>query len=208
MSCLVLNATMEPISVVTVQKGLRLMLRGKVEVLEKKEFSWHSERQDFDVPSVVVTREYHTLGSSSGSSSKQQRPRNRGGDKTRRRPPVEQHAFNLTLNLKNVMRRDNCTCQYCGAEARSMDHVVPRSKGGGHTWANVVAACIKCNGRKGAHLLEETSLRLSREPTLPSYRVWAMSRLGLGHDPKSLLSKLQGPWVKYLQPLVSLEGSA
>jgi 5-methylcytosine-specific restriction endonuclease McrA len=72
------------------------------------------------------------------------------------------------VNRREVLRRDNHLCQYCGSRHRlTLDHVIPRSKGGLHTWDNVVTACERCNGTKGDRLLHETGLKLRSKPKAP-----------------------------------------
>jgi 5-methylcytosine-specific restriction endonuclease McrA len=72
------------------------------------------------------------------------------------------------VNRREVLRRDSHLCQYCGSRHRlTLDHVVPRSKGGLHTWDNVVTACERCNGTKGDRLLHETGLKLRAKPKAP-----------------------------------------
>ena len=75
----------------------------------------------------------------------------------------------LKLTRREVFRRDNFTCQYCGKHALDLtiDHVVPRHLGGKHVWDNVVTACAACNHRKGGRTLEESGLRLHRIPIEP-----------------------------------------
>ena len=73
----------------------------------------------------------------------------------------------LPLTRRNLFQRDNHTCQYCGSNAETVDHVVPRSRGGRHTWDNVVAACRRCNGGKRDRLLGETTMRLASAPGPP-----------------------------------------
>ena len=77
-----------------------------------------------------------------------------------------------------VFAGDGHRCQYCGAQAENIDHIVPRSKGGQHAWDNVVAACRRCNARKRDHLLEETGMKLRHPPLAPRGRVWALAALG------------------------------
>jgi 5-methylcytosine-specific restriction endonuclease McrA len=94
------------------------------------------------------------------------------------------------LNRRGVFARDGHRCQYCGAAAESIDHVVPRSRGGAHSWDNVVAACRPCNVRKRDRLLAETTMRLPREPEVPRDLTWVV--VAVGHVP--------GSWEPYLQP--------
>src|SRR5690606_18760839 len=83
------------------------------------------------------------------------------------------------LNRRGVFARDGHRCQYCGAAAESIDHVVPRSKGGPHTWENVVAACRPCNVRKGDRLLAHTSMHLRRLPVAPRESTWITVAMGM-----------------------------
>jgi 5-methylcytosine-specific restriction endonuclease McrA len=74
------------------------------------------------------------------------------------------------VSRREVLRRDNHTCQYCGSGKRlTLDHVVPRSKGGQHTWNNVVTACERCNSRKGDRLSHEVSMILKQQPKAPMH---------------------------------------
>ncbi len=77
----------------------------------------------------------------------------------------------VNFSRKNVLARDELRCQYCGHRFPSrdltLDHVVPRSRGGKHCWTNVVAACYRCNDRKGQHTLREVGMKLLRDPFAP-----------------------------------------
>ena len=76
----------------------------------------------------------------------------------------------VMLSRKNVLRRDGNTCQYCGAESNlTIDHVVPKSRGGRDTWENLVAACVTCNNQKGDATPDEANMDLERQPFRPSY---------------------------------------
>src|SRR5581483_8267624 len=88
-----------------------------------------------------------------------------------------------------VMARDAGMCQYCGSRADSIDHVIPRSKGGTHTWENVVAACRPCNARKMDRYLHETNMRLRRPPRAPRERIWIIAAVGT----------VRPDWEPYLQ---------
>ncbi|HLT70141.1 MAG TPA: HNH endonuclease, partial [Acidimicrobiales bacterium] len=99
------------------------------------------------------------------------------------------YRWRTPLNRRAVFARDGHRCQYCGAPAESIDHVVPRSRGGRHTWDNVVAACRPCNVRKRDRLLEETSMRLLRPPAEPTGASWLT--LAVGSVPET--------WTPYLQ---------
>ncbi len=97
--------------------------------------------------------------------------------------PYRAHA---SLSRRAVFARDGWRCQYCGGAAENLDHVVPRSRGGTHTWDNVVAACRRCNSRKENRLAHEVGLILVREPFVPRDGL----RLSLG--------RLDPDWEAYL----------
>ncbi len=141
---LVLNATYEPIGVVSARRAVTLHLDGKVDVLADAGERLQSERLSVAVPSVVRLRYYVKV-------------------------PYQRTA---PLSRRAVYVRDDRTCQYCGHRAESIDHVVPRSRGGAHEWTNVVACCRRCNTVKGDRLLSETSMRLHRAPTAPAGDLW------------------------------------
>jgi 5-methylcytosine-specific restriction endonuclease McrA len=88
------------------------------------------------------------------------------------------HRISLPLTRRTVLARDLYTCQYCGKQpARkdlTVDHILPRSRGGYTTWENVVAACQRCNGRKGNRTPEEANMRLLSAPSQPRYVALAM----------------------------------
>jgi 5-methylcytosine-specific restriction endonuclease McrA len=157
---LVLNATYEPLCVVPSRRAVVLVLDHKAEVLHDTGLVLHSEHLSVAVPSVVRLRTYVKVP-------------------YRRRAP---------LNRRGVFARDGHRCQYCGGAAESIDHVVPRSRGGGHTWDNVVAACRPCNVRKRDRLLTETSMRLKHRPDVPRELTWVAVAVG----------SVPGHWEKYL----------
>ena len=143
-AALVLNATYEPISVVSGRRALVLVLAGKADVVHDSDDRVRSERVSMQVPSVVRLRYYVRI-------------------------PFGRRS---ALSRRGVFARDGGRCQYCGARAESIDHVHPRSRGGGHTWENVVAACRRCNSLKRDRLLGETSMRLARVPAEPPSGSW------------------------------------
>lgn len=147
---LVLNATYEPLCVVSTRRALILVMGGKAELLHSGEGQFRAERVRFPEPSVVRLTHYV-------------------------RVPFRAR---VSLNRRAVFARDGNRCQYCGATAENLDHVVPRSKGGPHTWENVVAACRPCNTRKEDRLLAETSFRLARVPAAPRARAWVVMAAG------------------------------
>jgi 5-methylcytosine-specific restriction endonuclease McrA len=137
---LVLNQNYEPLNVCNQKRALVLVNRGKAEVLEHGKSVMRSPSQTFLSPSVI--RLVYLI--------RRPRPKAR-------------------LCRKEVFVRDNYTCQYCGARGRDLtiDHVVPRHKGGKHSWENLVSACRACNHRKGGRTPEEARMRLLKIPVQP-----------------------------------------
>lgn len=147
---LVLNATYEPIGVISARRALLLALDDKVDVLADTGETVGSARRTFRVPSVIRLRYYVKV-------------------------PYKRTA---PLSRRAVFARDQGRCQYCDKPAESIDHVIPRSKGGSHTWDNVVACCRRCNTYKGDRLLDDCSLRLRTRPAVPREFVWVKVAVG------------------------------
>lgn len=137
---LLLNASFEPLCVVSTRRAVVLVLAEKAVPLEFGSWVLHSARCTITAPTVVLLSRYVRV------------PYRRGGGAVTRRA---------------VLHRDHHRCAYCGAKADTVDHVVPRSRGGRHEWTNVVAACLRCNGRKADHLLSEISWSLPFVPGPP-----------------------------------------
>jgi len=142
---LVLNATYEPLNVISVRRAVLLLLKEKAEIVEAAGAWLHSQQVALPVPLVIRLVCYVRI------------PRN----------------FSLPLSRRTVLARDHCTCQYCGERlpkaVLTMDHVLPRSRGGETCWENVVTACASCNRRKGGRTPEEARMPLLREPRRPRY---------------------------------------
>ena len=103
------------------------------------------------------------------------------------------YPASVPLSRRAVFTRDGQTCVYCGGSATSIDHVVPRSRGGEHVWENVVAACRPCNTAKRDRLLSETSMTLRRRPAAPRALTWISVAVG----------SVPTHWEPYLQPALS-----
>ena len=89
-----------------------------------------------------------------------------------------------------ILMRDDSTCQYCSAVATTVDHVVPRSKGGGQDWGNLVACCSPCNAKKGNRLLSQTAMKLMKQPRTPtSMEIASWLAKGETNDKKKLPGK-------------------
>jgi 5-methylcytosine-specific restriction endonuclease McrA len=143
---LVLNATFEPINVCTVRRAIVLLLKEKAEILEHGDRQLHSGSRTIDRPLVIRLVSYV-------------------------RVPRDTHRRKITRRA--VFARDNWTCQYCGDQGTlTVDHVIPRSKGGGSTWDNIVASCAPCNRRKGDALPPQAGMELRRMPRTPGPQVF------------------------------------
>jgi len=152
---LVLNATYEPLSVVSTRRAVVLVMRGRAIPVVARDEVWASERTSVAVPSVVKLTSFVKVP-------------------YRRTVPVTRRA---------VFGRDGHTCQYCGGHAESLDHVLPRSRGGDHTWENVVACCRSCNIRKSDRLPTEAGLTLLSTPRAPRQYGWIYASAGYSLDP-------------------------
>ena len=140
-SVLVLNQNYEPLNVCHPRRAFVLVERGKAEVLEHGLGSLRSASHAWPLPSVI--RLIYMI----------KRPRQQ-----------------MRLSRREVFNRDRYTCQYCGrrgARDLTLDHVVPRHRGGRHTWDNLVTACKACNHRKAANTPSEAKMQLMREPFQP-----------------------------------------
>src|SRR6187402_1252207 len=138
---LVLNASYEPINICGARRALVLVLKGVARTEEEQGATMHAARVRMPMPSVIRLLEY-------------------------RRIPHQTRA----LSRKNILLRDRSTCQYCAVVFPSgdltLDHVIPRSRGGTSTWENLVACCHNCNRRKGSQLLHELrDMKLLRQPS-------------------------------------------
>ena len=160
---LVLNQSYEPLNVCRVRRAVVLVGGGKAEMLENGTGFIHSVSNTFSVPSVI--RLAYMV----------KRPR----------PKVKLTRF-------EIFNRDQYTCQYCGNESRhlTLDHVVPRYRGGQHTWENVVSACVPCNRRKAGRTPQEAGMRLIHRPSQPH-------ATGLFYIPAHY-SYTRSEWQKYL----------
>jgi 5-methylcytosine-specific restriction endonuclease McrA len=137
---LVLNANYEPLNVCSIRRAVGLMITGKAEMILNGRGGIHTASLVYPRPSIV--RLSHMV----------HRPRMR-----------------VKLTRREIFRRDNYTCQYCGHRSSTLtvDHVVPRHRGGAHSWENLVAACPQCNRRKGGRTPQQAGMRLLSMPKEP-----------------------------------------
>lgn len=143
---LLLNANFFPLQIISDKRAIRLLLDGRVFLVEEYDVPFRSERLTFGTPCVVAMREYVKI-------------------------PEQKFAVTRT----GIFVRDDYECQYCAAPAENLDHVIPQSKGGKNTWDNLVASCIKCNSYKGNRMLASIpDLELRRIPAKPklNYRFY------------------------------------
>lgn len=134
---LVLNASYEPLNITSWRRAIVLLLKGKAEQLE-----YHTQ--------VVATRSAKPTV-------------------IRLRYYVRVPYKEIPLTRKNILERDDHTCQYCSyrGDNLTLDHVIPRSRGGGESWDNLVAACVRCNVHKGSRTPEEAHMPLLSRPRRP-----------------------------------------
>ena len=142
---LILNQDYQPISVINVKKSLMLLFLEKAEMLHDKP-SWkvRTVSASYDYPSVIRLRRYARI-------------------------PYK----NIVLSRKNILKRDRNTCQYCGKhEKLTIDHVIPKSRGGKDAWENLVTACTTCNHIKGSRTPREAGMKLTRKPYKPNHIIF------------------------------------
>ncbi len=143
---LVLNFTYEALNITSFQRAVKLIFSGKAEIVSDRERLLCSPTLAMRMPSIIRMLYYI-------------------------RRPMQRVA----LTKKNILLRDDHTCQYCGLRGERMmtvDHVIPRSKGGPSTWENLVCACMRCNNRKNNRSPDHANMSLRRKPRTPKYIPW------------------------------------
>ncbi len=153
---LLLNATYEPLQLVSERRAIVLLLAERAEAVAVPDEPqvWHSARMSVSVPAIVRLHEMVRLPTKV------------------RTPPLTRRA---------LLVRDQYRCAYCLEQADTIDHVVPRSRGGSHDWTNVVAACRRHNTQKGDRLLEELGWRLQFQPRVPDGPWWRWRQVSDPH---------------------------
>lgn len=150
---LVLNQSYEPVSVCNAKKAFLLLFMMKAEVVAERENGvLRSVNASYPFPSVIRLSAYI-------------------------RVPFKK----IELSRKNILRRDNFKCQYCSSTSQplTLDHIIPRSRGGADTWENLVAACVRCNNRKGNRTPEEAQMRLLSIPRRPHHVMFLKQFMGI-----------------------------
>ncbi len=137
---LVLNANFEPLNVCNMHRAMGLILSGKASLIQNGRGEVHTISASYPRPSII-----------------------------RLEKMVHKPRLAVRLTKREVLRRDDYTCQYCGQKFSylTIDHVIPRRLGGPHSWENLVAACPGCNHRKGGRTVEQAQMHLLRLPTRP-----------------------------------------
>ena len=158
---LVLNQSYEPLMVINAKRAIVLIIKEKVKMLEKYSENIRSVQNSFDLPSVIRLNFY-----------------------------VHLKYKDIVLNRRNLLKRDDYRCQYCAKQATplTLDHIVPKNKGGKDSWENLVAACSKCNTRKGDTLLKHMDMKLLKKPRKPS-KLFQL---------QTYVNKKQDNWKQYL----------
>ena len=155
---LLLNASFEPLTTLPLRRAVLLVLREKAEVVHRDEAGalLHSATRAYEVPSVIRLRRYINVP----------------------------HGRRVPLTRVALMRRDRHACGYCGKRAETINHVIPRSRGGAHVWENVVAACKPCNHRKADKFLDEIGWQLNVTPKVPKGPHWRLINGDVHGDPQ------------------------
>ncbi|MGC4964071.1 HNH endonuclease [Gordonia sp. DT218] len=145
---LLLNATYEPLTAISLRRAIVLVLRERADVVHADDggLAVHSADMSVPVPSVIRLRSF---------------------------VKVPYRAV-VPLTRAALMQRDRFRCGYCSAKATTIDHVLPRSRGGSHTWENCIACCASCNHRKADRLLSELGWSLRVQPGVPKGRHWRL----------------------------------
>ncbi|GCL36887.1 HNH endonuclease [Sphaerospermopsis reniformis] len=158
---LVLNASYEPLNITSWRRAIVLLKKGKA---EHEEHNGKFLYSDFPLTTVIRLRHYV-------------------------RVPYKE----IPLTRRNILHRDGHTCQYCGytGDELTLDHVMPRSRGGGDTWENIVTACVRCNVKKGCRTPQEARMPLRHPPRQPYSSLYF-------EVTKHLKSGLHQEWQKYV----------
>jgi 5-methylcytosine-specific restriction endonuclease McrA len=137
---LVLNANFEPLNICNTRRAIGLMMTSKATLILNGRGYIRTVSQKYPRPSVI-----------------------------RLERMIKRPRIRVKLSKREVLRRDNYTCQYCGKKVPhlTIDHIIPRSRGGEYKWSNLVAACPSCNHRKGGRTLEQAHMHLLRMPSEP-----------------------------------------
>ncbi|MBI3533924.1 MAG: HNH endonuclease [Deltaproteobacteria bacterium] len=158
---LVLNASFEPLHVVSWQRAIQLLFQGKVEVVEESDQEVRTIKFTIKIPAVLRLLKYI---------------------------PIKTKKDMIRFSRANVFLRDNHTCQYCGKKQPksnlTLDHITPIVQGGRKCWENIVTACKLCNQLKGGRTPQEAGLHLIRKPNKPNWLPAAFLQFNLSITPQ------------------------
>ena len=171
---LVLNDNYQPLNVTNARRAIGLLCVGKAHVIESDSHVFHAERLAIELPTVVRLNHH-----------------------VRRPMPI------LHVSRKSIFARDHYTCQYCGSRnvPLTIDHVVPRERGGGDDWTNLVCCCTKCNNKKGNRMPDEAGMRIRHAPFRPKYLPYISYT-------KFLAAAANPAWRPYLAPYADMRSLA
>lgn len=151
---LILNQDYSPIAVCTVQRAFLLVYLKKAELVSENAVPIRTINRAYPMPSIIRLSRY-----------------------------VNVPYKGVVMSRQNILRRDGHACQYCGSpKDLTLDHVIPRSRGGKSTWKNLVTACRRCNARKGSLTPEKVGLKLRTEPHRPTYVMFLREYVGNGYQ--------------------------
>ena len=155
LKALVLNLDYTPITVCSAERAFLLIYLDKAELIKANStFEFHTVNKTFSIPAVIKLNRYVNI-------------------------PYK----GVVLSRENVFKRDGFKCQYCGTEKElTLDHLVPKAKGGKTTWSNLVTACKACNSKKGFFSPEEAGLQLTFKPFRPSYIMHLTDLSGINYE--------------------------
>jgi len=158
---LLLNQSYQPLMILNAKRAVILSFTDKVDVIERYSSQIHSINLSMFLPSVIRLKNY-----------------------------VRFNKKNIPLTRRNILKRDNYICQYCNKKSNFMtiDHIIPKHKGGRDLWENLVAACVSCNTKKGNKMLKDSGMLLNKKPKAPS----------LLFNIQNNLSNSQDSWRPYL----------
>ncbi len=159
---MVLNQSYEPLTICTLKKAVLLIFLGKAEIVHKDEKkSIRTVKMNFPWPSVIRISKF-----------------------------IKVPYKKVILTRKNILRRDNYKCAYCGRSdlMLTVDHIIPKARGGSDSWENLITACTKCNNLKGDRTPEEANMKLLTRPYKPSHVIFI----------KNIVSKIDEKWKPYL----------
>ncbi|MGG7465674.1 MULTISPECIES: HNH endonuclease [unclassified Plantibacter] len=163
MRTLVLNAGYEPLAIVSFKRALMLVMNQKAVVVEiDSSHPVYASSGEFDRPSVILLTRYVRIP----------------------------HSRRVPVTRRGVLRRDGHRCAYCGKAATTIDHVLPRSRGGVDSWENLVACCLRCNNVKGDRTPAEMNWDLGISPRMPHGSHWMVRGV----------ERSQPDWEQYLEP--------